>query len=397
MATPQNDPPGFASSVEPKDAADWGQNFDNGKARALNCVPRGDTNPEHPDADPAVQDRVAVVNRISGSDESRKPIRGKLGASQRPRAPITRVELNFRERLTFYLMLGVLHALSLIPDFVLYLLGGAGGLIGYVVDRRHVRIGLKNLAFAFPIKNEPERRRILRASYINLGLCAAEYIRLAGFFYYRLRRRVTYRRFEYWEEMKRRYPEKGVVILTAHFGNFELLPAAHALQGHPISLVHHTQRFLPGDALMTYVRERVGITIIRKHAAARAVLKSLREGALVGIPFDQNAKRSEAIFVPFFGEAAATSSGLARLVALSGVPVVPVFLVRESDGRSHRIEILDEVPLQKTGDDAADIEENTRRFTRAVEEIARRYPEQFLWTHRRYRTRPRGLPPVYDR
>jgi KDO2-lipid IV(A) lauroyltransferase len=355
--------------------------------------------------DPAVQNRVALVNTISGSSESRKPMRGKLGASQRPRASVPRLELNFIERLIFYLMLGALHALSLMPDSVLYLLGGAGGLIGYVLDRGHVRIGLKNLAFAFPGKNETERRRILRASYVNLGLSAAEYIRLAGFFYYRLRRRVTYRRFEYWEEMKRRYPGKGAVILTAHFGNFELLPAAHALHGHSISLVHHTQRFLPGDALMTYVRERVGLTVIRKHAAARAVLKSLREGALVGIPFDQNAKRSEAIFVPFFGEPAATSSGLARLVALSGVPVVPVFLVREPNpypglpvfgGRSHRIEIFDEVPLQKSGDDAADIEENSRRFTRAVEEIARRYPEQFLWTHRRYRTRPRGLPHVYE-
>jgi len=296
----------------------------------------------------------------------------------------------------FCMMVTMLHALSLLPDFMLYPLGFAGGWLGYLLDRRHVRIGLRNLQIAFPLKSPRQRRRILRASYANLGLSGAEYIRLSGFFYRRLKRRVKYGRFEYWAEMNRRYPGKGVVILTAHFGNFELLPAAHALHGYPITLVHHTQRFLAGDALMTYVRERAGIKVIRKHAAARAVLKSLKEGELVGIPFDQNAKRSEAVFVPFFGEPAATSSGLARLVALAEVPVVPVFLLRQRNWRHHRIEILDEIPIQCSGDAQADIKENSRRFTGALENFVRHHPTQFLWTHRRYRTRPRGLPPIYQ-
>ncbi len=293
-------------------------------------------------------------------------------------------------------MVAAIHLLSLLPDFVLSVLGHMGGWLGYLLDVRHIRIGLRNLAFAFPDKSPRERKRILRASYINLGLSAAEYIRLGGFFYRRLRRRVKYSRFEYWATMKRRYPGKGAVILTAHFGNFELLPAAHALHGYPITLVHHTQRFLAGDALMTFVRERTGIKVIRKHAAARAVLKSLKGGELVGIPFDQNAKRSEAVFVPFFGEPAATSSGLARLVAVAEVPVIPVFLLREGNRGRHRIEILDEIPIQRSHDPAADIEENTRRFTSAIEDFVRRHPTQFLWTHRRYRTRPRGMLPVYD-
>jgi len=293
-------------------------------------------------------------------------------------------------------MVAALHLLSLVPDFVLYELGIAGGWLGYLLDGRHARIGLRNLALAFPEKSLRERKRILRSSYVNLGLSAAEYIRLGGFFYRRLRERVKYSRFEYWAKMNRRYPGKGAIILTAHFGNFELLPAAHALHGYSITLVHHTQRFLAGDALMTYVRERVGIKVIRKHAAARAVLKSLRAGDLVGIPFDQNAKRSEAVFAPFFGEPAATSSGLARLVAIAEVPVVPVFLLRERNRGLHRIEILDEIPIQRSEDPSADIEENTRRFTSAIEDFVRRHPNQFLWTHRRYRTRPRGMPSIYD-
>jgi len=305
-------------------------------------------------------------------------------------------ELDLKSRLLFYAMAGTLHALSLIPDFILYRIGTAAGFIAYLLDRRHVKIGMKNLEIAYPDRTEAERRRILRASYINLGRSGSECVRLGGFFYKRLRRRVRYDRLWYWDEIQKKHPGRGVLVLTAHFGNFELLPAAHAMHGYQISLVHHTQRFLAGDALINFIRARAGIDALRKHSAARAVLKALRQGLLVGIPFDQNAKRSEAVFVPFFGEPAATASGLARLAVLSGAPVVPVFIVREPDGRHHRIEIQDEIPLVRSADAEADLAENTRRFVKAVEDVVRRYPEQFLWTHRRFRTRPRGMPPIYD-
>jgi KDO2-lipid IV(A) lauroyltransferase len=315
-------------------------------------------------------------------------------------APLRRaakpLELPPASRALYYLMVAILHALSLIPDFILYPIGVAGGFIGYLLDRRHIKIGLTNLALAFPDRPLAERRRILRASYVNLGRAGAEYVRLGGFFYRRLKRRVAYERFDYWRELQARNPGLGILVLTAHFGNFELLPAAHAMHGHQISLVHHTQRFLAGDALATFVRERAGVEIIRKHSAARAVLGALRHGDLVGIPFDQNAKRSEALFVPFFGEPAATPAGLARLALISHAPVVPVFLIRQPGNRTHRIVIQDEIPVQRSGDQERDIEVNTRRFLKVVEDIVRACPEQFLWTHRRFKTRPRGMPPVYD-
>jgi KDO2-lipid IV(A) lauroyltransferase len=307
----------------------------------------------------------------------------------------TELHLGIKHRIIFWLIAGALYLFSLIPDFLLYPIGIAGGFIGYQLDRRHHVIGLRNLAIAFPERSEAERRRILRASYVNLGRGAAEYMRMAGFFHRRLKARVTYNRLDYWNDLKRRHPGRGLLILSAHFGNFELLAVAHAMHGYQVSLVHHTQNFLAGDAVMTFVRERAGVEIIRKHAAARAVLQALRRGEMVGIPFDQNAKSSEAVFVPFFNEIAATTSGLARLVALSGAPVVPVFIIRQPDMRSHLIEIGDEIAIQRTGDAKADIEENTRRFVRAIEDIVRRYPEQFLWTHRRYRTRPHGMAPIY--
>ena len=319
----------------------------------------------------------------------------KSGLAREHRPPLAGLKLSRKNRLLFQLMRAAVMAFSLLPDFILYPLGVLIGYLAFLFDRRHVAIAMVNLAIAFPERSERERRRIVRASYMNLGRGGAEYVRLGGFFHRRLIGRVAYERFQYWDEIKRRYPGRGIVVLSAHFGNFELLATAHALHGHQITLIHHTQRFLAGDALMTWVRERAGVDVVRKRSAARAVLKALGDGDMVGVPFDQNAKRGEAVFVPFFGEPAATSRTLARLVQKSHAIVVPVFILREPGNRSHRIVIQDLIALQESADPEADIEENTARFLRPIEDMVRRYPEQFLWQHRRYRTRPRGTAPLY--
>ena len=221
----------------------------------------------------------------------------------RGRPQSTRIQLGLKDRLIFWLMVAALHTLSLLPDFILYRLGIACGLIFYRFDTRHRRIGIRNLEIAFPEKTDAERERILRGSYINLGRTGAEYVRLGGFFYRRLARRVTYNRLDIWNKVHPKYPGKGALILTGHFGGFELLPAGHALHGFQISLVHHTQRFLAGDDLVSFIRERAGVQIIRKHTAAREMLRTLKRGDIIGIPLDQNAKRSEAIWVPFLRRA----------------------------------------------------------------------------------------------
>jgi KDO2-lipid IV(A) lauroyltransferase len=344
----------------------------------------GESTADADDAADASVNATGAARSAPADDDAGKP------------SALARLKLSRKDRWLFQSMRAVVMAFSLLPDFILYWLGVLGGYLGFLLDRRHVAIAMVNLAIAFPERSEHERRRILRDSYLNLGRSGAEYVRLAGFFYRRLVNRVTYERFHYWDEIKRRYPGRGIVVLTAHFGNFELLAAAHALHGHQITLVHHTQRFVAGDAFITWVRERAGVDLARKRSAARAVLKALGDGELVGIPFDQNAKRGEAIFVPFFGEPAATSRTLARLVQKSQAIVVPVFIVRAPDNRSHRIVIQDLIPLQNSGDADADVAENTARFLRPIEDIVRRYPEQFLWQHRRYRTRPRGMAPLYE-
>jgi KDO2-lipid IV(A) lauroyltransferase len=308
----------------------------------------------------------------------------------------SRLVFGAKDRMIFWMLAAAIYALSILPDFILYPLGIAGGWLAYHLDRRHIRIGMRNLQIAFPERSDAGRRQILRESYLNLGRSGAEYIRLAGFFHSRLKNRVTYAGLDHLHEAQRKHPGKGVLALSAHIGNFELLAPAHAMHGFPTSLVHHTQRFVAGETLLTFVRERSGVHIIRKHKAAREVLRTLRRGEVIGIPFDQNAKRSEAVWVPFFGELAATPSGLARLAMLSGAPVHPVFIVRQPDGRSHVIEISFEIEPQLTADAAADVLENTRRYQKAVEDAVRKYPSQWLWTHRRFRTRPvRGMASLY--
>ncbi len=313
--------------------------------------------------------------------------------------PIRRsdLQLGVKDRVQFWLLVALMHLLSLMPDALLYRLGVIAGGLMWRFDKRHTKIGMQNLAIAFPEKTEAERSAILKASYENLGRTGADYMRLGGFGWRRLKDRVSYENFQTWTHLQRKYRGKGIMVLTGHFGNFELLGPAHAMHGYQIGLVHHTQRFLAGEAIMTYVRERAGVEIIRKHKAARSVLRAMNKGEMVGIPFDQNAKRSEATWVPFFGEPAATTTGLARIARLSGAPVMPVFIVRQPDHYTHKIVIFDEVYQQRTSDTEADVHDNTARFVKAMEDIVRQYPEQFLWIHRRYRTRPRGLAPIYDK
>jgi len=341
---------------------------------------------------------------VAGLSRGPAPFGSRSGPAKASDFPLARgiaqsaaLELGTKDRVIFWILVAVMHALSILPDFILYPLGVAGGWLVCRLDQRHTRIGIRNLEIAFPERSDAERRRILLASYKNLGRTAAEYIRLGGFFYRRLGRRVTYNRVDIWNELKKKYPGKGALILTAHFGNLELLPAGHALHGFQISLVHHTQRFVAGDALMTFIRERAGVQVIRKHKAAREMLRTLKRGDLIGIPFDQNAKRSEAIWVPFFGEMAATPGGFDRLAMMAQCPVVPVFIVRQPDGRSHFIDVQEEVVQQRTDDKDADALVNTAKYQLAIEAMVRRYPEQWLWTHRRYRTRPvRGSKSLYD-
>ena len=143
------------------------------------------------------------------------------------------------------------------------------------------------------------------------------------------------------------------------------------------------------------MRERAGTRGIRKKAAAKEALRTLKTGGILVIPTDQNQTASYGIFVDFFGKAACTSPGAARLAMITGVPVFPAFLVREGESGRHRLIMLPEVEMVSTGNREADIVTNTQRCATIIEDMIRRYPEQWIWFHRRWNTRPAGEPPIY--
>jgi Kdo2-lipid IVA lauroyltransferase/acyltransferase len=138
-----------------------------------------------------------------------------------------------------------------------------------------------------------------------------------------------------------------------------------------------------------------GNRVLHKDDFARGLLQAMRQGETVGILMDTNMTPPQGVFVPFFGTEACTASGLARVALRTGAAVLPGFLVWEATERRYVLHFGEEIPLMRTGDDERDTVANTARFTAVIEDFVRRYPDQWLWVHRRWKTRPAGAPPIY--
>ena len=181
---------------------------------------------------------------------------------------------------------------------------------------------------------------------------------------------------------------RGVFILTGHFGNWELMSAAVALRFNiDGAVVVRPADFAPADRLLRSLRSRFGTEIKPKKRAMKKLLAAKKGNKAIGILLDQNVDWYEGAFVPFLGKSACTNKGLALIAMRTGSPVIPAFSVRQPDGR-YRVVFGDEVPLLKTGDKIKDTEENTARFTQIIEKYVRRYPDQWFWFHKRWKTRP---------
>lgn len=179
----------------------------------------------------------------------------------------------------------------------------------------------------------------------------------------------------------------GVLMLTAHFGNWELLGLAHTLSGLPLTVVVRPLDSALLNRLAERLRARTGTELIAKRRALRPVLEALRRGRMVGILLDQNAARGEGVFVPFFGRPASTSRSLALLSLHTRRPIVPVFIHREQDGR-HRVVVEPALVPPAANSPEAAIVELTAECARRTEATIRRWPEQWFWLHRRWRTTP---------
>jgi KDO2-lipid IV(A) lauroyltransferase len=251
-----------------------------------------------------------------------------------------------------------------------------------------------NLRLAFPDWSEAQRKDVTRKMVRNLGWMAAEFARFPRLTRENIEKVVILEGHENFLEGQRR--GKGVLYLTGHIGAWELSSFAHALYGYPL---HYMARPLDNerlDALVNKYRCASGNEPIFKNESARVMLKILKDSGTVGILADQNTMPEEGVFVDFFGKSACTTTGLARVALHTGAAVVPGYAYWDESIQKYRLRFEPPVELIRTGDTERDVFENTQRFTRVIEEIIRRHPDQWVWIHQRWKNRPKGEPPLYD-
>ena len=265
--------------------------------------------------------------------------------------------------------------------------------IVYHLHRRLRRVGRRNLELAFPEKSPKERHAILRGVYVSLGRLLGEVCLFPHYTAADASQVAVYQGFENFEAAKQR--GKGVLLLTAHFGGWEIGSFFHSLMGHPMQIVVRPLDNPYVDGLVTRYRGLHGNTSIGKDEFARGLLAAMRDNATVGILMDTNMTPPQGVFVNFFGIPACTASGLARVALHTGAAVVPAFTIWDPGLRKYRVEFDPALELVRTGNDEADAVANTAVFTKVIEGYVRRYPDQWLWVHRRWKTRPAGEPGLY--
>jgi Kdo2-lipid IVA lauroyltransferase/acyltransferase len=265
--------------------------------------------------------------------------------------------------------------------------------IVYLLHVRLRHVGMRNLAMVFPEKTEAERARILRGEFTSLGRQLAELCRFPKYTAQNVDEVVVYDGLENYERAYAR--GKGVLFLTAHFGGWELSAFAHSLHGHWVNIVMRPMDNSYLDRMLERYRTMHGNKTVAKDDFVRGLLAAMKAGETVGILMDTNMTPPQGVFVDFFGIPACTASGMARIALRTDSSVVPGFTIWDEAQGKYRLRFDPALELIRTGDQEADIVANTQMFTKVIEDYVRKYPEQWLWVHRRWKTRPEGQPPLY--
>lgn len=286
-----------------------------------------------------------------------------------------------RHRLEYALVRGVRALVRPCSITTLRRVGGWLGLLVFALDARHRRVALENLAAAFPARSPRDLRRVARGVFRHLGRLLLEVLKLDGM---PASEMLALFDGEGEERVREAYRQgKGVLLVTGHFGYWEMLNVGHALRVSPFSYV---QRPLDNpwlDAMLERIRTQTGNTGIDRQGGVRRMLRELGANRAVGMLIDQHLHGPDAIRVQFFGRPAATTSALAALALRTGAVVIPFFALPAPGGR-YRFVIEHAVPPPQ-GDGPEAIREFTQRCTDVIEMYVRRYPELWLWMHRRWR------------
>lgn len=272
-----------------------------------------------------------------------------------------------------------------LPEAVAVRAGAFLGLVaGSVLRIRRADVD-RHLVLAFPDRSEAWRGRVARACYTHLGREATMLFRMPGSSAKGVLERVSFTGLEDLKAAAR--AGTGAVVLTGHLGNWEMAGAAIAASGIDLDAVARGMANRRFEADLFEAREQLGLGLIDRDEALKGVLRSLRKGRVVAILGDQNASDG-GVFVPFFGELAATARGPALFALRTGAPLFFGAVVREPGWRQHYTCELRHLELPATGDVEADVRAVVLEYTRLLERAIRRAPEQYFWHHRRWKTRP---------
>ncbi|MBI3698051.1 MAG: lysophospholipid acyltransferase family protein [Acidobacteria bacterium] len=256
-----------------------------------------------------------------------------------------------------------------------------------------VRVARHNLSFALADLPQAEREAIIRGVYRTLTrslLCFARFPHLSRD---NIADWIRYQGYEHFELALAR--GKGVLFLTAHLGNWELSALAHGLYGNPMHIVVRPLDNPRLDRLIARYRTLSGNRIIEKTDSPRRIFEALAANHAVGMLIDQNASPDNGVFVEFFGKQACASTGLTKIALRTGAAVIPGFALWDAAEGRYVLRFWPPVEMTLSGDSDADVRTNTQRMHTVLEQIIRQHPDQWLWIHRRWKTRPAGEPPLY--
>ena len=288
-----------------------------------------------------------------------------------------------------------LATLGRLPARAAYMTGRAMGKLAYLLAADLRRTGAINLRLAFPEKSDKERSQLLRESFGSLG-------RLLGFFSQfssrsreDLARLIEVQGLEHLEAAKAVHGNR-LILYTGHLGAWELTSFGLSLVNHPFTFLVRRIDNPRIEEMVDRVRKKFGNETIDKLSAARSMLKILRSGETpLGLLPDLNTLDDEAIFVDFMGVPAATTFVVAKLAVRTKTPLVPVFAPWSEEKGKYLLIVEPLIPVEPTGDEEADVRQLTIKLTQRIENQIRQYPGQWLWIHKRWKTRPPGEAPIY--
>lgn len=289
----------------------------------------------------------------------------------------------------------VLTSLGLMPAPAAYGVGRAFGKLAYLLAGNLRRTGAINLRLAFPEKSDSERAELLRQCFDSLGRVLGLFSQFSSRSQEELQQLIEVQGLENLEEAKRVHGNR-LLLFTAHLGAWELTSFGLALVGHPFSFLVRRLDNPQIERLVDSVRIRFGNQTLDKLSAARSMLKTLRAGETsLGLLPDLNTLDDEAIFVDFFGVPAATTFIVAKLAVRTGAPLIPVMAPWDAEKKKFLLIVLPPISIEPSGDEEADVRLLTTKMSLLIENEIRKYPGQWLWIHRRWKTRPPGQPPIY--